>query len=284
MEEPGARDSGNEKSLRFVIEPGRQGFFFMLAESWRSRELLFFLIWRDVSVRYKQTALGVLWALLQPLAAMVVFTLVFSRGLGLKSAAAPYPLFVLAGWIAWGVFGPSLSRSSESLVQNSNLVTKIYFPRMLMPAAAVAAFLPDFLISLFMLVPFMIYYRVFPGPSLLALPGLIVMLMLLAASVGTFFAALNVRFRDVKFIISFLTQMWFFATPVVYPYSSVPAPYRELMMLNPMTGIVEGFRWSLLGGPLPGRELGAAVVLTLAACLVAQVYFNRVERSFADVV
>jgi lipopolysaccharide transport system permease protein len=225
-----------------------------------------------------------LWALLQPLTAMVLFTAVFSRGLGLKSAVAPYPLFVLAGWAAWGVFAQSLSRSSDSLVQNSSLVTKIYFPRMILPAAAAAAFLPDFLISLLMLVPVMIYYRVFPGAGLIALPGLMLMLMVFAASVGMFLAALNVRFRDVKFIISFLVQMWFFATPVVYPYGSVPAPYRELMMLNPMTGIIEGFRWSLLGGPLPGRELAVAGALTLAALVVAQVYFNRVERSFADVV
>lgn len=269
---------------KMIIEPGSQSLLFTAGEMWRYRELFYFLLWRDISVKYKQTILGAAWVILQPLLSMIIFTLVFNRMVGIEVDDAPYPIFVLVGIIVWNFFAGSLNRSGESLVTYNNLMTKVYFPRMLIPCAAGSALMVDFLISLLVLAVMMIYYGIVPGVQLLAIPPLMALMMLFTLSVGVFTSAANVRFRDVKFVLEFATRIWFFFTPVVYSFSKIPEQYQPLAMLNPMYGIVEGFRWAVYGRDFPAMELLASGALTLFVFVVAQSYFRRVERTFADVV
>jgi len=254
-------------------------------ELWAYRELLLFLAWREVRVRYKQSALGIAWVLIQPLITMVLFSVVFGRLAHLPSGALPYPLFVLSGLLPWQLFASSLTRAGGSLVQNANLLTKVYFPRLIIPLAAAIAGLVDFAISLILLVAVLIYYGVRPGWQMLALPLFVMLALLAAIAIGLWLSALNVRYRDIQVGLPFLIQIWFFATPVAYSASLVGGGLTRLLYdLNPMASVIQGFRWSLTGGPAPGIQLLGSTALLLAILIGGLIYFRRAEKTFADVV
>jgi lipopolysaccharide transport system permease protein len=269
-----------------VIEPRGSLKALDLHELWAYRELLYFLTWRDVKVRYKQTFLGVAWALIQPLFTMLVFTLFFGRlaGLDARTEGIPYPVFAYAGLLPWTFFANALTSSGNSLVGSANLITKVYFPRMIVPTAAVAAGLIDLAIGFIMLALLMIYYRVPLSSNLLMLLPLVVLVTILATAVGMWLSALNVKYRDIRFALPFLIQLWMFISPVIYPATLVPANWRWLFALNPVTGIIEGFRSALFGKPFHWTSLAISVVLTLLAMVYAAFSFTRVERRFADIV
>jgi lipopolysaccharide transport system permease protein len=256
-----------------------------LAELWRYRELLCFLALRDIQVRYKQTALGVAWAVLQPLLTMFIFTVIFGVLAGVPSDGVPYALFVLVGLLPWQLFSYALTQSSQSLVAEQRLITKVYFPRLIVPLASVVSGLADFAVAFVLVLGAMAFYAVTPGWNLLAVPALVVFAVATALAVGLWLAALNVQYRDVRYIVPFLTQAWMYATPVAYPSSLIPEAYRPLFGLNPMAGVVEGFRWALLGtGEAPTALVGVSA-LTVAALLAGGLYyFRRLERQFADIV
>jgi lipopolysaccharide transport system permease protein len=267
-----------------LIEPGNSGFLLALQDLWRYRELLYFLTWRDVKLRYKQTALGAAWAIIQPLFTMLLFTLFFGRLARIQSGGIPYPLFAYAGLLPWTFFANALTNSGNSLVGNSNLITKVYFPRMIIPAAAVLAGLLDLLIAFLLLIPMLVYYRIAVSWNLLSLPLFILLATLLALGVGMWFAALNVKYRDIRYALPFLVQLWLFASPVIYPSSIMPERWRWLLALNPMTGIIEGFRASLFGGKLDAAMTLTSAGLTVAILIVSFFAFQYAEDSFADVV
>jgi lipopolysaccharide transport system permease protein len=258
-----------------------------LAELWRFRELLWFLAVRDIKVRYKQTVLGVAWAVLQPLMMMVVFSVLFGRLGGLEARAGdiPYPLFVLIGLLPWQLFSYALTQSSNSLVAEQRLITRVYFPRLVAPLASVLSGIADFAVAFLLLVPMIWWYDVPLSWTLLALPVLVGFAVLSALSVGLWLAALNVQYRDVRYTIPFLTQIWFFVTPVVYPSQIVPEHWQWLFGLNPMAGVVEGFRWCILGqGEVQVPVMIASVIGVTLLFTSGLFYFRRVERTFADVV
>ena len=255
-----------------------------LRSVWAYREQLYFLTWRDLKVRYKQTALGAAWAVLQPTLMMLVFTLFFGRLAGMPSDGVPYPLFAYAGLLPWTFFSNAVSGSGNSLVGSSHLITKVYFPRMIIPAAAVGAGLADLLLGFVVLVPLMLYYGVAPGAHLVMLVPLVLLAALLALGVGMWMSALNVKYRDVRFALPFLIQLWMFASPVIYPLSQVPQGWRWVMALNPLTGVIQGFRSALLGQPFDWGALAASAAVTLAALVYAAYSFRRMEKSFADIV
>ncbi len=276
--------SAPDKTQLLVIEPGRQRFSTIVKELIAYRELFYFLVLRDITVRYKQTVFGVLWMVFQPLAATLMFTVIFNRVAKIPSDGIPYPLFVLSGLVPWMFFASALQRASESLVGSGELIKKIYFPRIIVPISAASAGVVDFAVALVTLFLVMIYYRFSPGPALLFLPFLIFLVLWFAVSVASFFSALNVRFRDARYILGYLTTLWMYATPVIYPYSMISEKMRMLAMLNPMVGIVQGFKWSLIGGPFPAMELTAAGIITVVLFVFGQLYFRSVERTFADVI
>jgi len=254
------------------------------AEIWRSREILYFLAWRDVKVRYKQAALGIAWAVLQPLFTMITFALVFGRLAGIPSNGVPYPLFSYTALVLWTYFAVTLSQVGNSLVANSSLITKIYFPRLLLPAAAALACLLDLAVSLVFLVGMLIYYRVTLRWAMLLTPIFIGQTVLLVMGVGMLLAALNVRYRDVKYTIPFLTQLGLFVTPIIYPISFLPHRFQGWLALNPMTGVIEGFRACLFGTPFDWSVLGCSWLLTLVLLLAGGAHFRNTERVFADIV
>jgi lipopolysaccharide transport system permease protein len=256
-----------------------------LSEVWRSREILYFLAWRDIKVRYKQAALGIAWAVLQPLLTMVIFALVFGRVAKIPSDGVPYPLFTFSALVLWTYLSVTLANVGNSLIANSSLITKIYFPRLLLPAAAAFAGLLDLLMSMVFLIAMMIYYQVHLHWQMLLAPLFIIETALLVMGAGMLLAALNVRFRDVKYTIPFVTQVGMYVTPVIYPLSFLPQRYQGLLALNPMTGIIEGFRTSLLGGgPLDWGLIGTSWVITLAFLVIGSWHFHSTERIFADIV
>ena len=255
-----------------------------LSELWRYRELVYFLAWRDVKVRYKQAALGAAWAILQPLAAMIVFTIVFGRMAGMTTGDIPYPLFTYAGLVLWTYCSGVVGNAAQCLVANSNLVTKVYFPRVTLPMSAAISALLDFVIGLSFLIVLLVYYMVAPTWSLLLVPVFLVSLILLTVGMGLILAAMNVQYRDVKHAIPFVLQLWLFATPVIYPLSVVPEDFRLLMALNPMTGIVEGFRASVFGQPLDLPLTAMSLTLTLLIFAGGMAYFRSSERAFADII
>jgi lipopolysaccharide transport system permease protein len=267
-----------------VIQPTRNWRLVSLKDLWAYRELLFFLTWRDVKVRYKQTALGAAWAILQPLFMMIIFTIFFGRLAGVDSAGIPYPLFALAGLVPWTFFSNAITASGNSLVGSANLVTKVYFPRLIVPAAAMLAGFVDFALAFLLFCVMMAYYRVVPSIHILFLPVLIVMTSLFALAVGTWMSALNVKYRDVRFALPFLIQLWLFVSSVILPSSALPQKYRWLLMLNPMSGIIEGYRSALFGLPFDWLALGVAALITFAVLAYAIYSFARVERSFADII
>ena len=267
-----------------VIQPSRKWSLLNLTDIWAYRVLLFFLTWRDVKVRYKQTALGAAWAILQPLFMMLIFTIFFGRLAGVGSAGIPYPLFALGGLVPWTFFSNAITASGNSLVGSAHLITKVYFPRLIVPAAAMLAGLVDFLLAFLLLCLLMVYYRVTITVQILFLPVLVLLTALFSLGVGTWMSALNVKYRDVRFALPFLIQLWLFVSSVILPSSSVPPKWRWLLLLNPMSAIIEGYRSALFGLPFDWPALSVAAVLTLLVLLYAIYAFARVERSFADII
>jgi len=256
-----------------------------LRELWEYRELLYFLVWRDIKVRYKQTALGAAWAVIQPVFMMVVFSLFFGKLGGIPSDGIPYPVFVFCALLPWQLFAFALSESSNSLVGNQNLITKVYFPRLVVPISAVLGGLVDFGIAFVILLAMMAYFGILPGVAVLALPFFVLLAVTTALGVGLWLSALNVQYRDVRYTIGFLTQFWLFATPVAYPSSLVPERWRWLYGINPMAGVVEGFRWALLGkADAPGPLLAVSVGVVILIFVSGLYYFRRMEETFADLV
>ncbi|HXL80102.1 MAG TPA: ABC transporter permease [Pyrinomonadaceae bacterium] len=280
-------DSLNQSEIlpTFYIEPPKGWASIGLRELWDYRELLYFLTWRDVKVRYKQTALGAAWAIIQPLFMMLVFSLFFGRLAKVPSDGIPYPIFTFCALLPWQLFAHALTESSNSLVGNQNLITKVYFPRLVVPIAAVLGGVVDFAVAFAILLVMMFYYGVVPGWAIVTLPGFILLAVMTALGVGLWLSALNVKYRDVRYTITFLVQFWLFATPVAYPSSIVPAKWRALYGLNPMAGVVEGFRWALLGKTeAPGAMLWVSVAVVILILVGGLYYFRRMEQEFADVV
>lgn len=268
-----------------VIQPSSGLFKLDLKGVWRYRELLFFLVWRDLKVRYKQAAIGVGWAIIQPLMTMLIFTVVFGKMAKIPSDGIPYPIFSYAALLPWNYFAQALSRSGASLVGDSNLLSKVYFPRLIIPLATVITPLFDFAISFFILLIMMTWYGVTPTWGIIAMPFFLLLALMVALSVSLWLAPLNVRFRDVGYAIPFLIQIWMYASPIVYPVSLVPEQWRLLYGLNPMAGVIEGFRWALLGSKSPNLLLvGVSILLTSFLILAGVIFFKRMERTFADVI
>ncbi|MBI3583578.1 MAG: ABC transporter permease [Nitrospinae bacterium] len=268
-----------------LIRPSRGWVSLKLAELWKYRELLYFLTWRDIKVRYKQTVIGAAWAIIQPFFAMVVFSIFFGQLAKIPSDGIPYPIFTYCALLPWQLFAHALNESSNSLVANQGLITKVYFPRLVIPVAPVLAGLVDFCIAFLVLIGMMLYYGIMPTFAIFTIPLFLILAVATALSVGLWLSALNVEYRDVRYTIPFLTQFWLFATPVAYPSSLVPESWRALYGLNPMAGVVEGFRWALLGkADGPGALLTVSVFVVIILLIGGLYYFQRMERTFADVV
>jgi lipopolysaccharide transport system permease protein len=266
------------------IEPSRGWVALRVKELWEYRELLYFLVWRDIKVRYKQTVLGAAWAILQPVLTMLVFTVFFGRLAKVPSDGIPYPVFAYAALLPWQLFVFALTESANSLVGNQNLIKKVYFPRLIAPLASVLAGLVDFGIAFLVLLALMLYYGIVPGFAIAVLPLFLLLAVATALSVGLWLSALNVQFRDVRYTIPFLTQFWMFATPVAYPSSLVPERWRAWYGLNPMAGVVEGFRWALLGkSGSPGPLLWVSALVVVLLLIGGLAYFRRMEATFADI-
>lgn len=264
-----------------VIEPSRGWIPLNLQDLWQYRDLLYILTMRDIKVRYKQTALGALWAIIQPLFTMLIFTVFFGKLAGMPSDDIPYPLFAYAGLLPWTFFSNAVTSSGNSLVGNSNLITKIYFPRMIIPAASVAAGLLDFVIAFGLLVVLMFYYGVGISINILMLPVLMILTSLLAIGVGMWMSALNVKYRDIRYALPFLIQLGMFASGIITP---IPENWRFLKFINPVAGLIDGFRSAFFGKPFDWLALGIAAVFTLATLLYAAYNFRRMEKSFADII
>lgn len=268
-----------------VIEPSRGWVGLKLKELWEYRELVYFLVWRDVKVRYKQTVLGAAWAVIQPLFSMLVFTVVFGKLAKMPSDGIPYPLFSYAALLPWNYFAQGLSSSSDSLVGSANLIRKVYFPRLAIPVASVCGGVVDFLIAFAVLLLMMGYFGVSPTANVVWLPGFLLLAVVTALGVGLWLSALNVQYRDVKYTVPFLVQFWMYATPIVYPSSLLPEPWKTLYGVNPMAGVVEGFRWALLGVKTPpGAMLWVSVAAAVLLLVSGAYFFRRMEKTFADVV
>jgi len=269
----------------YSIRPHRGWRRLALRELWAHRELLGFFVWRDVKVRYKQTVLGIAWAVVQPLATTLLFSLVLGRFVGVPSDGVPYPLFAFVGLVAWTFFATALSQAAGSVVGSANLVQKIYFPRVLVPAACVIGGLVDFALGLGMLAGLMAWFGAVPTWRVLALPLAVLLIVVTALGAGISLAALNVKYRDVRYAVPFLTQFWFFASPVAYPSSVVPEPWRAVMALNPMVGAVEAMRWALLAtGPMPWAVVVISALVASLLLIGGMLAFRRFEGTFADVV
>ncbi len=251
---------------------------------WAYRELLYFLMWREVKVRYKQTALGFAWAIIQPFFMMIVFTLFFGTLAKVPSEGIPYPLFSYAALLPWTLFAEGITRSSMSLVQDANLVQKVYFPRLVMPLSSILSPLVDFGIAFIILVGMMLYYGYAPTVRVLWLPAFILLAMVTALGVGLWLSVINVKYRDVRYVIPFLVQLWLFASPVVYASSLLPPRFQAIYGLNPMAGVIEGFRWALLGAERPGSLIAVSVIVVIVILISGAFYFRRSEKTFADVV
>lgn len=284
-QKPTSRSASASSDRDVVVLEPRHGWRQLgLGEIWAHRELLYFFIWRDLKIRYKQTVFGAAWAVMQPLLLMVVFSVTIGRLSGVGPTGVPYPLFVFAGLIPWTLFSSSLVGASNSLVGGEAIITKVYFPRLLLPFSSVGSFVLDFAISLGALAGVMLYYGAAPTLAILWLPALTAMALVAALGVGTFLSAVNVKYRDVKYVVPFLVQLWLFGSPVVYTSSLIPSEWHAIYALNPMTGVVEGFRWALIGGPRPDELILVSAVASVVVLLAALVYFRRVERTFADVI
>ena len=267
-----------------IVPPG--GWFDLdLAGLWDSRELLYFFVWRDIKIRYKQTAIGAAWAVLQPFMTMVVFSLFFGKLAKIPSHGLPYPVFYYTALLPWTYFANSIQVATSTIVDNQRVITKVYFPRLLLPISAVFSGLVDFLISFGLLLGIMLYYRMLPTRAVIWLPAFLLLALLTALGVGLWLSALNAIYRDVRYVVPFLVQFWMFASPVAYPASLVPQRWRWLYGLNPMAGVIEGFRWALTGqGQSPDRMMAASTVAVLVLLFSGLVYFRKMETTVADVV
>lgn len=293
---PVPHDSGGENRKSkiddvptIVIKPTRGWASLQLRALWEYRELLYFLVWRDVKVRYKQTAVGAAWIILQPVISIAIFSLLFGVLLKVPSGGVPYPVFTFAALLPWNYFAGSLTRSSASLVGSANLITKVYFPRLIIPISGVLSGLVDFAVASAVLGVLMAIYGVVPTLAILILPAFLLLALVTALGFGLWLAALNVRYRDVNYLVPFLVQIWMYATPVIYGSTLIPERFRFLLALNPMTGVVEGFRWALLGRQLsdahpPGPLFAASVAISLLVLVTGAIFFRRTERTFADVI
>jgi lipopolysaccharide transport system permease protein len=267
------------------ITPPSRWWELPLGELWDYRELLYFFVWRDIKVRYKQTAIGAAWAVLQPFLTMLVFSLFFGRLARIPSQGLPYPIFYYSALLPWMYFAGALQNATSTIVENQRLITKVYFPRLVLPFSSVLSGLVDFGISFLMFVAMMFYYAIRPGWALLMLPVFLLLSVLTALGVGLWLSALNAIYRDVRYIVPFLVQFWMFASPVAYPSSLVPAKWRWLYGLNPMAGVIEGFRWSLTGhGDPPGRLMLVSASVVVVVLLSGVAYFQKMETTVADVV
>lgn len=284
--ETAVNSSENDAERPFLlIEPAKGWVSLKLGELWVYRELLYFLTWRDIKVRYKQTVLGAAWAIIQPFFTMVVFSVFFGRLAGISSGDIPYPIFSFAALVPWTFFANGLSQSSSSLVGNSNLITKIYFPRLVIPISTVLAGVIDFALSFGVLLLMMLYYGITPTLNVIWLPFFLLLSLVTALGVGLWLSALNVQYRDVRYIVPFITQFWMLATPIAYPSTLLSEPWRTIYGINPMVGVIEGFRWALLDsktrpGPMMAVSTGVAILLLVGGAF----YFKRMERKFADIV
>jgi lipopolysaccharide transport system permease protein len=268
----------------YDITPTRGWSPVRLPEVWAYRELLYFLVWREIRVRYKQTALGIAWAVVQPFMTMVVFSLFFGRLGRIDTGTIPYPVFTFCALLPWQLFAFSLTESSNSVVNNQRLLTKVYFPRVILPLASVCVGLTDFLIAFGVLAGLMAYYGLTPGLAALTVPLWALLAVATALAVSLWLASLNVRYRDIRYTVPFMTQLWLLSTPVAYPTSWIPPEWRPLYALNPMVGVVDGFRWALLGGPAPGVTVAVSSAVTAVVLVSGLFYFRRTERTFADIV
>ena len=272
-------------SPSIVIEARRGLLNIDFRALWQYRELLYFLVWRDIKVRYKQTVIGIAWVVLQPVLTMVVFSLVFGRFAKIPSDGMPYPVFIFSALLPWNLFASSLGRGGDSVVQHANLISKVYFPRLILPIAGILSPLIDFGVAFLILIAMMVGYGVSPGAGMLALPLFVLLAMLTALAVSLWTASLNVRYRDVGHAIPFLIQLWMFVSPVAYPTSIIPERWRLLYSLNPMAGVIEGFRWALLGKENFDAQVAAVSAFAVVMLLVpAAIYFRNTERTFADVI
>jgi lipopolysaccharide transport system permease protein len=279
------RQQQKEATPIIYLKPSKGWLSIDFNELWRYRELIYFLTWRDIKVRYKQAVLGIAWALLQPVLTVLIFTVVFGVLLQTPSQGLPYPLFAISALLPWQLFANALQRSSISLVGNANLITKIYFPRLAIPLSSVMAALVDFGVSFFVLIGMMVYYRYLPGWNLLWLPVIILFALLTALAVGLWLSAINVQYRDVQHMVPFIVQVWMYASPIVYPIEIIPAGiWRTLYGLNPMVGVIQSYRWALLGGDQPDATMLISIVVVIVLLVSGVYYFRRMEKTFADIV
>jgi lipopolysaccharide transport system permease protein len=274
-----------DNERKSIIKPSHGWAALNLRDLWLYRELIFFMTWRDLKVRYKQTLLGASWAILQPFLTMVVFSIFFGTLAKVPSDGVPYPIFSYTALIPWTLFSKALQDASRSLVANSHMITKVYFPRMILPLSSVLAGVVDFLIAFIVLMGMMVYYKITPTANVWFLPLFLILALVTAVGVGLWLSALNVLFRDINYVLPFLTQFWMYLTPIAYPSSMVPVKWQTIYALNPMTGVVEGFRWALLGtGQPPGTLTLVSSIVAVILLISGMFYFRRMERLFADMV
>ena len=279
----GESHGDSQEAPSFEIRPTTGWVSLDLRELWAYRELVYFLTWRDIKVRYKQTAIGVAWAVLQPLAMMMVFTVLFGKLANIPSEGVPYPLFAYAALLPWQLFSRTISESTSSLVTDQRLITRVYFPRIIVPLSTTLAAMADFGIASGLLMALMFYYGVIPGAAVIWLPAFILLMVITALGIGFWLSALNVEYRDVMYTVPFIIQFWFFVTPIVYPSSLVPERWQILYGLNPMVGVVEGIRWALLGvGTGPSPMLAVSILIALFLFVSGIIWFQRREESFVD--
>lgn len=278
----GSRDGGEIPHL--IIQPPRKWVPVDFHELWHYHELLYFLTWRDIKIRYKQTILGFSWAIIQPLSMTTIFTIFFGGLANIPSEEVPYPLFAFSGVLIWTIFAEGLTRSTKSTVSNAHIMTKVYFPRLILPISGILSPLVDFLAGFSILVIAIIYYGIGLSWQIIALPAFILLAVATALGVGLWFSALNVKYRDFGYVIPFMIQLWLFASPVVYPSSLIPPQYRALYGLNPMAGVIEGFRWALFSTSPPSLMIMVSIGVVIALLISGIFYFRRMEQYFADIV
>jgi lipopolysaccharide transport system permease protein len=277
--------SGQSSPIVTLIQPSRGWVSLKIHELWEYRELLYFLTWRDIKVRYKQTVLGAAWAIIQPFFTMVVFSLFFGKLAKVPSDGIPYPIFTYAALVPWTFFAYGLSQSSDSLVGSANLIKKVYFPRLVVPISGVISGVVDFVLAFIILLGMMFYFGIAPTWNVVWLPLLLLLALVTALGAGLWLSTMNVQFRDVRYTVPFLIQFWLFATPIAYPSSLLSEPWRTIYGINPMTGVVEGFRWALLGtDTAPGPIIAVSSLVALVLLISGAFYFRRMEKTFADIV
>jgi len=269
---------------KIVIRPSRGWSSINLKEIWDYRELLYFLVWREIKVRYKQTLLGAAWAIIQPLSMMIVFTLFFGKFVKVPHSNVPYPLFSYSALLPWMLFSEGLGRSAQSVIVDGRIINKVYFPRLILPVSGVITPLVDFVFAFAVFLGIMFYYGVVPDARIIFLPLFVGLALITSMAAGFWLSAINVQYRDVRYTIPFLTQLWFFASPVVYSSASMPKSWQFFYSLNPMVGVIEGFRWVLLGTEPPGHMIVASTAITLIVLILGAFYYRKTEKTFADVV